>query len=225
MSAPLVALTMPIDARWSLEEVVAVCLMWAVMMGAMMLPSAIPMLTIHRRVAARRDPDTRNGHRWFMGAYLLTWTLFSFAAAFLQWGFQSADVLSRMLKIEHSWVAGGILIAAGAFQFTPIKAACLHKCRTPMGFLLTDWRPGRVGAFQMGLRHGKYCLGCCWALMIVLFVGGVMSLTTIAALASIVLLEKLTPRGEALSKLAGMLLIAWGLLLISASIVGAPTYR
>jgi predicted metal-binding membrane protein len=119
-----------------------------------------------------------------------------------------------MLKVQGALVGGGILVAAGIFQLTPIKSACLRKCRTPIGFLLTDWRAGRRGAFQMGLKHGYYCIGCCWPLMIVLFVGGVMSLMTITILSGIVALEKLAPRGEQIARLVGGLLIAWGLWLI-----------
>ncbi|MCP5074884.1 MAG: DUF2182 domain-containing protein [Rhodobacteraceae bacterium] len=222
MSSPIVALMMPMDSHWAFREIIAVWLMWAVMMGAMRLPSAIPMMVIRRRVAAKRDPETHNAHRWFLAAYLLTWALFSMAATVLQWSFQHADVLSHMLRIQGALVGGGILVAAGVFQLTPLKAACLHKCRTPMGFLLTDWRSGRLGAFQMGLKHGQYCIGCCWALMMVLFVGGVMSLTTIAVLSGIVAIEKLAPRGEQIAKLGGVLLIVWGLWLISDANGGHP---
>lgn len=217
MSSPLVALTMPMDPRWSFSEIVAVWLMWAVMMGAMMLPSAIPMLVMHRRVAEKRDPDTRDASRWFLSAYLLTWTLFSVAASFMQWGFQRADVLSHMLAIQGHLVGGTILILAGVFQLSPFKAACLHKCRTPIGFLVTNWRSGRIGAFEMGLKHGQYCIGCCWALMMVLFVGGVMSLAAIASISGIVALEKLSSRGELLSRLGGFLLILWGLWLVATN--------
>jgi predicted metal-binding membrane protein len=217
MSSPVVALMMPTDGQWAFSEAIAVWLMWAVMMGAMMLPSAIPMLVIHRRVSAKRDPETRHADRWFLTAYLLSWALFSVAASLLQWGFQRADVLAPMLKIQGSLVGGGILISAGLFQLTPLKAACLQKCRTPIGFLMTDWRPGRAGAFQMGLKHGQYCIGCCWALMMVLFVGGVMSLTVIAVLAGIVALEKLSPRGEILAKIGGVLLIVWGIWMVFAT--------
>jgi predicted metal-binding membrane protein len=125
-----------------------------------------------------------------------------------------------MLRLQDQSIAGGFLIAAGIFQFTAIKTACLSKCRTPIGFLLTDWRPGRAGALRMGLKHGKYCVGCCWALMMVLFVGGVMSLTTIAALSSIVLFEKLMPRGDLIAKLGGAFLIAWGLFLLAQELTG-----
>ena len=217
MSSPVVSMMMPMDVNWGLSEIVAVWIMWAVMMGAMMLPSAIPMMVIHRRVAAKRDPETPHAHRWFLAAYLLTWTVFSVAAAILQWGFQRGDVLSHMLKLQGPLVAGIVLIAAGVFQMTPLKAACLHKCRTPIGFLLTDWRSGPGGAFRMGLKHGQYCIGCCWALMMVLFVGGAMSLTTIAVLSGIVAIEKLAPRGEQFAKLGSVLLIAWGLWVIASA--------
>jgi predicted metal-binding membrane protein len=214
MSSPIVALMMPMDDSWALKEAVAVWLMWAVMMGAMMLPSAVPMMLAQRRVANVRDPETPGASRWFLAAYLVAWALFSVAAAVLQWGFQGAGMVSHMLKIQGVWVGGGLLIAAGLFQLTPLKAACLHKCRAPMGFLITEWRSGRLGAFHMGLKHGRYCIGCCWALMMILFVGGVMSLTSIAVLSGIVALEKLAPRGAQLSRLGGGLLIAWGLWMI-----------
>ena len=214
MSSPFVALTMPMDTTWSLREIVAVWLMWAVMMGAMMLPSAMPMLMVQRRVACRKDPTNTNSHQWFLLGYLSGWALFSAAAATVQWGFQSANVLSHMLVLQDPRVAGFILIGAGIFQFTPIKAACLSKCRTPIGFLLTEWRTGRVGAFRMGLKHGQYCIGCCWALMMVLFVGGVMSITTIATLSSLVFIEKLMPRGQMVAKVIGGFLVIWGFSLV-----------
>jgi predicted metal-binding membrane protein len=215
MSSPLVSLMMPMDANWGLSEIMAVWLMWAVMMGTMMLPSALPMLMVHRRVATKKDPANTNTHHFFLVGYIVTWTLFSAAAAAVQWAFQCADILSHMLMLQDHSVAGFILIAVGVFQFSSIKSVCLKSCRTPIGFLLTNWQPGRAGAFHMGLQHGKYCLGCCWALMMVLFVGGVMNLTTIAALSSIVLLEKLMPRGDLIARLGGSALIAWGLTLLS----------
>jgi predicted metal-binding membrane protein len=220
MSSPVVSMMMPMDVNWGLSEIVAVWIMWAVMMGAMMLPSAMPMLVVHRRVAAKRDPGATNSNTWFLIGYVLTWTLFSAVAAAAQWGFQRGGGLSPMLRLQDQSIAGGFLIAAGIFQFTAIKTACLSKCRTPIGFLLTDWRPGRAGALRMGLKHGKYCVGCCWALMMVLFVGGVMSLTTIAALSSIVLFEKLMPRGDLIAKLGGAFLIAWGLFLLAQELTG-----
>ena len=220
MSSPLIALMMPKNLQWEIKEFFAVWLMWSVMMGAMMLPSAIPMLVVHRSVAAKRDPETENASRWFLLAYLLSWTLFSLTATVLQWSFQRVGVLSQMVRIQDPFIGGGILVAAGVFQLTSLKSRCLYKCRTPIGFLMTDWRQGRSGAFQMGLRHGQYCVGCCWALMIVLFVGGVMNLTAIAVLSMIVAIEKLAPRGAQIAKLGGILLICWGLWLVYAAIGG-----
>lgn len=215
MGSPIVALMMPMDVGWRLKEVFVVWLMWSVMMGAMMLPSAIPMIMIHRRISAKRNPEAPNANRWFLLAYIVAWALFSAGASVLQWGFQRADILSPMLKLQGSLASGIILVAAGLFQFSSLKTACLHKCRTPMGFVLTDWRSGNLGAFHMGLKHGQYCIGCCWALMMVLFVGGAMSLTTIAVLSCIVAIEKLAPRGDMLAKIGGLALIAWGLWLLS----------
>jgi predicted metal-binding membrane protein len=220
MSSPLVSLTMPMSAKWSLAEVVAVSLMWAVMMGAMMMPSAIPMLTVHRRIAARKNAGSASSNRWFLVGYLCTWAMFSVVAAVIQWAFQRADLLSHMLRLQTPLASGSILLAAGVFQFTPLKAVCLRRCRTPLGFLITDWRPGRAGAFTMGLKHGTYCVGCCWALMLILFVGGVMSLATIAALSTFVFLEKLMPRGDLLARIGGGALIALGLALMFSDGVG-----
>lgn len=218
MSSPLIALTMPMSTQWSLAEVIAVWLMWSVMMGAMMLPSAIPMISVHRRIAAKQDPDTPHANLWFLAAYLLAWALFSIAATGLQWGFQRADVLSHMLMIQGDLIGGAILIAAGLFQLTPLKTTCLQKCRSPMGFLTTEWRAGSLGAFRMGLKHGKDCIVCCWGLMLVLFVGGVMNLATIAVISGIVAAEKLAPHGPLIARLGGALLIIWGLWLMFQTI-------
>lgn len=215
MSSPFVALMMPIDAGWQFDEIIAVWLMWAVMMGAMMLPSAIPMLVIYRRVSSKKDPECPMAHQWFLAAYLVSWASFSAAAAGVQWGFQRADVLTQMLKIDGSLVGGTLLVAAGIFQLSPLKSACLHKCRTAIGFLLTNWQTGRAGAFRMGLKHGQHCIGCCWALMIVLFVAGVMNLAAIAVVSGIVAIEKLAPRDKLIAKIGGILMIFWGLWLMS----------
>ena len=212
MSSPVVTLMMPMDTAWSLAEGGGDWLMWAVMMMAMMLPSALPMMAAHGRLANLRDPQTPDANLWFLLAYLLVWTLFSLAALGLQWGFQQADILSHMLKLETSVVSGGIVLVAGLFQLTPRKAACLQKCRTPADYLAKHWHPGRMGAARMGLEHGLHCVACCWALMMLLFVGGVMDLATIAALTAVVALEKLAPKGHLIAKLAGVALLVWGTL-------------
>jgi predicted metal-binding membrane protein len=121
-----------------------------------------------------------------------------------------------MLILKTNWVAGGLLVLAGLFQWTPLKQRCLAGCRTPIGFLATEWRAGPEGALVMGLRHGAYCLGCCWAIMTLLFVFGVMNLLAIIGIATLVAVEKLLPHGDKLSKIGGIMLVGWGLLLIAA---------
>lgn len=211
MSSPWVALTMPMDTDWSSTEVIAVWLMWTVMMMAMMIPSAIPMISAHKRLSTQRDPETRDASLWFLMAYLLAWALFSVAATALQWGFQRADILSHMLKLESVLTGGIILIAAGLFQLTRRKAACLQNCRTATTVLLAEWHSGRGGAARMGLTYGQHCVICCSGLMILLFVGGVMSLSTIAILTGLVALEKLAPKGREIAQLIGIALVALGL--------------
>lgn len=222
MSAPVVTLMMPMGSAWAIPEIFAVSLMWSVMMGAMMLPSAIPMLVIHRRLSVERDPGTPGAGRWFLTGYLVTWTGFSLAAVVLHWGFQRADILSPMVKLQDAFVSAAILIAAGVYQLTPLKAVSLNHCRTPETACQADWRSGRLGALRMGLDRGLCCIGCCWALMLVLFVGGVMSLTTIAVLTLVVSVEKLAPRGVLLAKLGCVPLVAWGVWLIAGAMGAAP---
>jgi predicted metal-binding membrane protein len=222
MSSPTVALMMPMDTTWTLSEAGAVWLMWAVMMMAMMLPSALPMIASHAGLAAQRDPQTPDASLWFLMAYLLAWTLFSLAASGLQWAFQRADLLSHMLKLENPLISTGIVMVAGVFQLTPRKAACLQKCRTPTDHLMMIWHPGRGGAVRMGLHHGLHCVACCWALMTLLFVGGVMDLAAITVLTVVVALEKLTPKGPQIAKLTGAALLVWGSLRL-LGILGAMT--
>lgn len=217
MSSPVVALMMPMSASWTASQTVAVLLMWSVMMGAMMLPSAIPPILAHRSLAAGHEPQGSAAGQGFLAGYLVAWTVFSLAATALQWGFQRAEVLSHMLKLQDSLVAGTVLIVAGLFQLTPHKSCLLNHCRTPGLSLKPRWRPGWLGAMRRGFDHGLCCIGCCWALMLVLFVGGAMSLTVMAALTLAVTVEKLAPNGTMLAKLAGLPLIAWGLWMIAGS--------
>ena len=213
----------PLLTAWSAADFLLMFLMWAVMMAAMMLPSAAPMLLAFAAVNRRRR---ESGHPFvptaiFLGGYLLAWGGFSLAATLAQGGLHSAALLSPQMALAGvSPILGGILLlAAGLFQWTPLKQACLHHCRTPMGFLTADWREGRGGALRMGLRHGGYCLGCCWALMGLLFVLGVMNLLWIFALSALVLAEKALPGGRWLGRLAGVGLLAWGAALILAAVL------
>jgi predicted metal-binding membrane protein len=199
-------------AVWTPGYAVLIFAMWWVMMVAMMLPSAAPMLLLFARVNRK---DKRAGAplvpiALFAAGYLLVWGGFCVVATALQWGLESARLLSPMLVTTNHWLGAGILIAAGLSQFTPLKAVCLRHCRTPLGFLLGSWRSGRLGALRMGLEHGAFCLGCCWFLMALLFFGGIMNLYWIAGLAVFVLLEKTVPLGHWLGRLAGAVLVAWG---------------
>ncbi len=212
MDQPLVQLMMPMTSAWSAREAAAVWIMWAVMMGAMMLPSAIPMALTHRKIASRKGLGQDNA--LFVGGYLVVWGVFSIAAAGLQWALQSTGLLSHMLVVGDNRIAGTILILAGASQWTPLKHACLSTCRTPVGFFVTEWREGLRGALYMGLRFGAICVGCCWAMMALLFVFGIMNLMAIGVLACLVAAEKLLPRGETIAKFGGALLLLWGTWLV-----------
>ena len=188
--------------------------MWAVMMVGMMVPSATPMALIYAAVARKAD---RQGSPVsptfiFVSGYVAMWTLFSLGATFAQWGLERASLLSPMLVSSSPWLGAGLLVAAGVYQFTPAKDACLEHCRAPASFFSEHWRPGAWGAFRLGLVHGAYCLGCCWVLMGLLFVGGVMNLLWIAAITIFVLGEKLLS-GRFAGRAAGTAMIAVGLAL------------
>jgi predicted metal-binding membrane protein len=208
MAHPWVQLTMPGWARWSAANVAAVFIMWAVMMAAMMLPTALPMIVTFVRLNLQQGSPGRA--RLFVLAYVLVWTAFSAAATALQWLLQWLDWVDPMIVSTSAALNAALLLIAGAYQFSPLKRVCLARCRTPMGFLLGEWRAGAGGAFTMGLRHGLFCMGCCWALMALLFVGGVMNLAWIAALAVAVAMEKMVPRGEVIAAVLGVVLLGAG---------------
>ncbi|HKF61312.1 MAG TPA: DUF2182 domain-containing protein, partial [Dongiaceae bacterium] len=202
-------------AVWTPGYAALIFAMWCVMMIAMMLPGAAPMLLLfarvnrkHKAAGAPLAPTTL-----FAAGYLLAWGGFSAVAAALQWGLESARLLSPMLVATDHCLGVGILVAAGLWQLTPFKARCLHHCRTPLGFLIGNWHKGRLGALRMGLEHGAFCLGCCWFLMALLFFGGVMNLYWIVGPALFVLLEKTVPFGHWLGRFAGMILVVWGAVL------------
>jgi predicted metal-binding membrane protein len=207
---------MPALRPWSATDFALMFAMWAVMMVAMMTPSAAPMILLHAAVIRKRPgPDyPATATAAFAAGYLAVWTGFSALATLLQWGFGQTALLSPMMASTSPWLGGTLLIAAGAYQVTPLKQACLQHCRSPVHFLTSHWRKGTGGAFRMGLAHGLFCVGCCWVLMALLFVGGVMNLLWIAALAAFVLLEKVVPHGLLLGRAAGGLLVLGGLWLI-----------
>ncbi len=198
---------------WNTIDFALMFVMWAVMMVAMMIPSAAPMIllfaAIKRRGADAGRPVVSTGI--FAAGYILIWTVFSAAATVAQWALEQAALLSSMMVSVSPYLGGGLLIAAGAYQMTPLKQVCLKHCRSPAHFLSAHWRKGPGGALRMGLEHGAFCLGCCWVLMGLLFVGGVMNLLWIAVIAGFVLLEKVVPRGVLVGRVTGGLLILAGL--------------
>ncbi len=194
--------------------------MWAVMMAAMMLPSAAPTILLVSALA-------RNGVASGSGApsaagfalgYISVWVGFSLAATLLQWALSRLGLLlPQGMLIGNGMIAGAILVAAGIYQWTPLKRACLAHCRSPLDFLMRYWRKGTRQALACGARHGAFCLGCCWMLMALLFIGGLMNLLWIAALALLVLIEKTLPWGVWSSRLAGVALVGWGILTIASA--------
>ncbi|HKE25948.1 MAG TPA: DUF2182 domain-containing protein [Bryobacteraceae bacterium] len=197
---------------WSRADLLALFAMWAVMMVAMMIPSAAPMVLAFAGVNRTRCAQSLSyiPTTVFVFGYLAAWVTFSLLATLLQEALHTAALISSM-GVSASRILGGVLLAlTGIFQWTPLKSVCLRHCRSPLGFLLTEWREGARGALQMGLRHGTYCVGCCWLLMSLLFIAGVMNLWWVAAIAAFVLIEKVTPFGPWVARATGMLLIAWG---------------
>jgi predicted metal-binding membrane protein len=204
----------PEPASWSVGGWALIIAMWWVMMIAMMTPSAAPTILlyarVHRHAATQEAAQKLAPTGAFAAGYLMVWLGFAITAAVLHWTLERAGLVTAMMGSESRWLSAGVLIAAGAYQLSPLKGICLAHCRAPASFLSKHWRPGAAGALRLGAMHGAYCVGCCWVLMALLFVGGVMNLIWIAALAVLVLLEKLAPRGEWLGRAAGVALIAWG---------------
>ena len=212
MNSMVDGLSMPQFNQWTLNDLVSALLMWSVMMVAMMLPSAAPMILVFSAVNKKRLGDGREfvPTYIFVIGYILIWIAFSLFAASLQWLLHSLLILSPELKIISPMASSTILILAGVYQFTPIKNKCLKNCQNTFGFVTEYWREGKKGAFIMGLRHGLYCLGCCWVLMSLLFVAGVMNLLWVALIAVFILIEKIVKVGNWLSSTLGTLLITWG---------------
>ena len=206
------AMGMPQWKPWGMMDFLLMFIMWVVMMMAMMVPSAGPMILMFASVyRKRKQKDGVFVPTWiFLAGYIAVWSGFSLLAALGQWLLHGSTLLSPMMVATSPLLGGTLLIAAGVFQWTPLKEACLARCRTPLGFLMTEWRDGAWGALVMGFRHGAFCTGCCWALMALLFVGGVMNLLCVAAIALFVLTEKLVPHGDWIARISGVLLFAWG---------------
>jgi len=220
---------MPIDGMamddmpmaWSPSYAVLLFVMWWVMMLAMMVPSAAPTIllfaTVRRKQEAAAHPPV--DALVFLGGYLLMWAGFSLLATLAQWSLQQAGLLSSEMTSTNAMFGGVILLAAGLYQFTPLKNTCLRYCQSPVLFLSRYWQPEIWGAFRMGLRHGGYCLGCCWFLMALLFVSGIMNLVWIAGIALYVASEKLLPVGRGLNRASGAVLIASGTIVLARRLI------
>jgi predicted metal-binding membrane protein len=214
-AAPSLGTVLGISPRpWSPVEAGVTLTMWIVMMVGMMLPSATPMILLYARVGrqSRKEGKPFAATGFFAGGYLLAWVGFALAATLGQW-LMEGTLLSPALASASRIFSGAVLIVAGLYQWTPLKDACLSQCQTPIVFLQRHggFRRDPAGAVGLGLRHGLYCIGCCWALMTLLFVGGIMNVLWIAAIAIFVLAEKVFFPGRLLSRIAGTLLIAAGL--------------
>jgi predicted metal-binding membrane protein len=198
-------------------------IMWWTMMLAMMLPSAAPAIltfgTLSRRFSEKGVAAAPISV--FTAGYLAIWAGFSAAATALQLLTQDLVPLTGMMAVTSSVVGGALLLAAGLYQFSPLKSACLRKCQSPLMFFAQNWRKGYAGALRMGFEHGVYCLGCCWVLMGLLFYGGVMELTWIIGLAVFVAAEKLLPAGPWLSRGSALVLIGWGLWILAGAVSSA----
>jgi predicted metal-binding membrane protein len=197
---------------WPEATLLPLFLMWAIMMIAMMLPSAMPMILTFAAVARNRQ---WLGRRYvpvsvFVLGYVVIWSLFSVIAALAQWWLHRHALLSPTMASASGWFGGALLLAAGIFQFTPLKQSCLTHCRGPLEFIMTRWREAPGGAFRMGVEHGVFCTGCCWALMALLFVAGVMNILWIAALTLLVCVEKMLPSRARVSVVTGLVLCGWG---------------
>ena len=216
-----IAHMMPSMQIWDFTKFLLMFVMWIVMMVAMMLPSAAPTAIIFAGVYKKRKKEDKPFVPLgiFLVGYFTIWTVFSLIATVAQMLLQQAALLSPMMVSTSSILGGSILLAAGLFQFTSLKHACLNQCRNPIEFLSKEWREGSAGAFIMGIKHGYFCVGCCWMLMALLFVAGVMNLLWVAAIALFVLVEKVLPYPIWTSRVGGILLILWGLwMLVRTSI-------
>jgi predicted metal-binding membrane protein len=214
------AIMAPATAPWTASEFAYVFVMWAVMMVGMMTPSAAPMILIYARVgrqsSAEGKPLAATG--WFATGYLLAWVGFSLAAAVAQWALQRTALLDSMMAGTSHILSAIVLITAGVYQWAPLKYACLAHCQSPVLFIHQHggFKPASSDSLRLGLRHGAYCVGCCWALMALLFVGGIMNVLWIAAISAFVLIEKIVPAGRLLSRTAGICFAAAGVWLAVA---------
>jgi predicted metal-binding membrane protein len=210
-------LLMPVMDDWGGADLLLVFLMWTIMMVAMMLPGTAPLLLALAGINYSRYERRRAALATGVAGlgYLAAWTGFSLLATLAQWRLLEARLISPVMDSSNTWLTGALLLAAGAYQFTPVKHVCLGSCRSPFSVLPSERRQGYAAAFRMGLRQGAYCLGCCWLLMALLFALGVMNLVWIAALSVLVLLEKILPQPRLFAQVTGAILLVWGVRAIS----------
>lgn len=199
---------------WTGTHAIMMFIMWLVMMVAMMLPSAAPVILLYSAISHRRGTDATAPPALFSLGYIAVWGGFCLLALFFQFVLEWAALLSSMMEAATTVLSGILLICAGLYQFTPLKRSCLRLCRSPMEFLMLHWRSGRRGAFIMGGQHGLYCVGCCWGLMLLLFVGGLMNLIWIAAIAIFIFVEKIAPGGPILGQIGGLGFIIFGVIVL-----------
>ncbi len=208
---------------WSALTFALMLLMWWIMMIGMMVPSAAPMILlfarVHRKKLADQTPALRTA--LFTLGYIVAWAVFSLVATAAQWGLGRLSLLTPMMVSTSNLLGAGLFLAAGRYQLSPLKHVCLRHCRSPVTYLASHWRTGHLGAFRMGLGHGLFCVGCCWFLMGLLFFGGVMNLLWVGAIAILVLVEKVAPRGELVGRIGGAIMLCFGVsLLVAPYVVG-----
>ncbi|MEO8158120.1 MAG: DUF2182 domain-containing protein [Betaproteobacteria bacterium] len=204
---------MPAMTDWRLADLGLVFAMWAMMMGAMMLPSVAPMALAYLRIQRSRGGAAARAYfcaSLLLGGYVVVWVGFSVVATLIQWGLLEASLITPMMESASTTLSAALLVGAGVFQFTPLKRACLTGCRSPIQFLLESWRNGAGGAFVLGVKNGAACLGCCWALMLLPLALGVMNLLWMAILTLFLVVEKILPGGDWFGRAAGVGLILWG---------------
>jgi len=203
------------DPRAISQYLAASVLMWITMMLAMMIPAVLPVIHMFWRLERGGDSQSVTHGVLFGASYLVVWSACGIALAGVQWWLHAHALLQLPAMATEQRLAAALLIASGVYQLTPFKAACLAHCQSPVGFLMSHWRAGATGALRMGLAHGVYCLGCCWALMLTMFAGGVMNIAVMFAISALILLERLLPVGPWISKVPGVILILLGLSLLA----------
>jgi predicted metal-binding membrane protein len=216
MDMDAIFFAMPMTPVWTSVDFILLFLMWLVMMIAMMTPSVSPLVLIFARINRQRKQQAHPfvNAAFLMGGYFSAWAIFSLVATGLQWLLQQASLLSPDMITTSKIFGGIVLIASGIFQFTPLKQACLGHCRSPLDFVLQHWKEGKRGALKMGIENGFYCLGCCWMLMVLLFVTGIMNLLWVSIIALFVLVEKIFSQIKWVPYVAGAFLILYGILIL-----------